>query len=70
MQTKQAQKRQRRKSRTEANSDKYESTGSWKPKKDKRDDKDITFFSANINSIAYWSKYCNKTEPSKYMFDK
>ena len=36
--------------------------------KGEKADNDIIFFSENINSLAYLSKYCNKAKRLKYMF--
>ena len=39
-------------------------------KKGENSDKDVTFFSANINSLAYWPKYNNKAERLKQVFNE
>ena len=35
-----------------------------------KDDNGVTFFCTNVNSLAYWSKHCNKAERLKYLFDE
>ena len=40
----------------------------WTP--EMKGDNELSFFSANINSLAYWSRYSNKADRLRYVFDK
>ena len=35
-----------------------------------RENEDVTFMGVNINSLAYWSKECNKADRLRYVFQK
>ena len=49
-------------------STKVEKHGGWAP--ELKGDDDLTFLGANINSLAYWSRYSNKAERLKHIFAK
>ena len=42
--------------------------GNWLP--ELKGDDDLTFLSANLNSLAYWSRYSNKADRLKDIFEK
>ena len=49
-------------------STKVETHGNWLP--ELKGDDDLTFLSANLNSLAYWSRYSNKADRLKDIFEK
>jgi len=42
--------------------------GDWSP--DLKGDDALTFLSANLNSLAYWSRYSNKADQLRHTFGK
>ena len=42
--------------------------GTWRP--GGKDDDNVTFFGANINSLAYWSKESNKAARLRHLFQE
>ena len=56
------------KERRSVMSTKVPTYGDWTP--EVKGDKELTFFRANINSLAYWSRYSNKADRLRYIFDK